>query len=61
MTIEHARSKKANKLHLGTYLEIMKPAWTLYEQLGFVRMKEEVIRTEPRVMTKLIYVMNLKL
>ena len=41
-------------------MEIMKPAWTLYEQLGFIRTKEEVIRTKPRIMTRLEYVLNLE-
>ena len=60
MTIDLAKSKSVDKLYLGTYLEIMKPAWTLYEQLGFIRTKEEVIRAKPRIMTRLEYVLNLE-
>ena len=55
-----ARRKNINRINLHCGLETKKAAWTLYEKLGFVRIKEELDqRAKPRKRTLLSYEMKL--
>ena len=60
LAIEDARVVGAMRLELVTLLEIMKPAWRLYEKLGFKRFKQQVVREQPRRLTVLWYAMEVK-
>ena len=53
--LDEARRRGVSRLTLVTLLELMRPAWTLYEQLGFKRIDEEIVKTAPRKMTVLTY------
>eukprot|EP00639_Heterosigma_akashiwo_P029222 CAMPEP_0194671542 /NCGR_PEP_ID=MMETSP0295-20121207/5879_1 /TAXON_ID=39354 /ORGANISM="Heterosigma akashiwo, Strain CCMP2393" /LENGTH=200 /DNA_ID=CAMNT_0039555015 /DNA_START=41 /DNA_END=640 /DNA_ORIENTATION=+ len=55
LAIEDARSAGAVGLELVTLLELMEPAWQLYEKVGFKKVKEEVVVQQPRCMTVLWY------
>ena len=57
--LEEAKQQRVNVLRLLTVQESMEPAWKLYEQFGFSRIKEEVFREEPRKMTVLTYQLRL--
>ena len=57
--LEEAKQQKVDVLRLTTLLESMGPAWKLYEQFGFSRIKEEVFREVPRKMTVLTYQLRL--
>eukprot|EP00457_Paulinella_chromatophora_P001534 gb/GEZN01001536.1/.p1 GENE.gb/GEZN01001536.1/~~gb/GEZN01001536.1/.p1 ORF type:complete len:933 (-),score=99.74 gb/GEZN01001536.1/:190-2667(-) len=59
LAIHDARMSGVSQLELVTLLELMEPAWRLYEKLGFRRVEEEVARQSPRRMTVLRYVMDL--
>lgn len=53
--LEEARRRGVSQITLVTLQELMEPAWTLYQQFGFKRSNEEVVRTSPRKMTVLTY------
>ena len=59
LVLEEARRQGVSQMTLTTLQELMKPAWTLYEQFGFTRFQEEVVRTSPREMTVLRYQLSL--
>ena len=59
-TIIDAKGRNISKIHLHCGLETKKPAWTLYEKLGFIRIKEELdSRAHPRKRTLLTYELKL--
>ncbi len=60
LVISHARDVGIKSLRLITLLELMEPAWRLYEARGFVRVQQKVVATHPRPMTVLEYELGLQ-